>query len=94
MLAKEAAERKLSYLTAAVETGLGTPSVFQAMKDREAEIRTLESQLRAFNEPLEQRLAVIPTWVRQQLEDAAALLLGGMPRCSPASANDDRPSLS
>jgi hypothetical protein len=48
--------------------------VFQAIKDRESEIRALESQQTALNEPVEDRLAVIPSWVCRQLEDTAGLL--------------------
>lgn len=72
--AKTTAEQKLQNLIAAVEAGAGTPTIFQAIKDREAEIHGLEAQRAALDEPLEQRLAVIPTWVRQQLEDVASLL--------------------
>jgi hypothetical protein len=72
--AKEAAERKLRNLIAAVEDGVQTPAVLRAIREREAEIVSLARQLAAAEEPLDNRLTVIPTWVRQQLEDAAGLL--------------------
>jgi len=72
--AKTIAEQKLHNLVAAVEDGAGAATVFQAIREREAEIRALETNRVALDEPLEQRLAVIPTWVRQQLQDAAGVL--------------------
>ena len=53
--------------------------VFQAIRDREAELRVLGSQLEALAAPLEPRLAVVPTWVRQQLADAAGLISAEAP---------------
>jgi site-specific DNA recombinase len=72
--AKAAAAQKLGNPVAAVEAGLGTTTIAEAIKTREKELRALESQRAALDEPLEQRLAVVPTWVRRQLEDAAGLL--------------------
>lgn len=48
--------------------------MFAAIQDRENELRVLESQQAAIDAPLDDRLAVLPTSVRQQLEDAAGLL--------------------
>jgi hypothetical protein len=42
--------------------------------EREAEVQRFQVELEALSEPLEQKLAVMPTWVRQQLEDTAGLL--------------------
>lgn len=70
----EATRQKLTHLLAAVEAGAGTTIVYQAIKDREADLRALESQRAALATPVDQRLAVVPTWVRRQLEDAAAVL--------------------
>jgi len=72
--AKAAAEQKLRNLITAVEEGAGAPTLLSAIRAREAEIRALEAQRAALDEPLEQRLAVMPVWVRQQLEDSAGLL--------------------
>lgn len=66
--------QRLGNLLAAVEHGAGTSTVFQAIRDREAELRTIDAQLVQLEEPLEQRMAVIPGWVRAQLDDTAALL--------------------
>lgn len=71
---REEVAQKLRNLTKAVEDGLGTASIFEALKHREAELRAVDEHLSAPKEPLTERLAVIPTWVRQQLEDAAGLL--------------------
>jgi hypothetical protein len=65
---------KLQHLIAAVEADAGAPTVFQAIRDRESELRSLERELAATREPIAERLTVIPTWVRQQLEDVAGLL--------------------
>lgn len=70
----ETACQKLQHLIVAVEAGAGAPTVFKAIKDREAEIGALQRQLESLAEPVEQRLAIIPTWVKQQLQDAASLL--------------------
>ena len=71
---KTTIEQKLKHLIAAVEAGAGAPTVLQAIRDRETELIALEAKRNAFEEPLEQRLAVIPSWVRAQLADAAGLL--------------------
>jgi site-specific DNA recombinase len=68
------AREKLRNLVAAIEAGAGSPTMFQAIRDREAELGALEQHLATLDEPLSDRLAVIPTWVREQLSDAAALL--------------------
>jgi hypothetical protein len=48
--------------------------LLQAIAAQEAGIVRLQGELAAFNEPLDEKLAVMPSWVRQQLEDTAALL--------------------
>ena len=68
------ARRRLQNLVEAVEGGAGAPSLLEAMHRREEEVRRLRGELDALSEPLEQKLAVMPTWVRQQLEDTAGLL--------------------
>ena len=50
--------------------------MYDAIRAREAEVATLDAQLAEPDQPLEERLAVIPTWVRQQLEDLSDLLRG------------------
>jgi site-specific DNA recombinase len=68
------ARRRLANLVLAVEDGSGSTALLEAMKAREADVRRLEGTLSALDEPLERKLAVMPTWVRQQLEDTAGLL--------------------
>jgi DNA invertase Pin-like site-specific DNA recombinase len=68
------ARRRLGNLVDAVEGGAGAASLIEAMIEREAEVQRLHGELEALSEPLEQKLAVMPTWVRQQLEDTAGLL--------------------
>jgi site-specific DNA recombinase len=68
------ARRKLRNLVDAIEAGSGTSALFHALKAREAEIASLEAERRTLDEPLDDKLAVIPSWVRQQLEDTAGLL--------------------
>lgn len=68
------ARRRMANLVAAVEEGSGASALLEALKAREADVRRLESELERLEEPLERKLAVMPTWVRQQLEDTAALL--------------------
>ena len=49
-------------------------ALFQAIKGREDELRALDGQLAALNEPVDQRLAVVPTWVASQLRNVADLI--------------------
>jgi DNA invertase Pin-like site-specific DNA recombinase len=72
--ALSATRRRLEHLVQAIETGASAPTLLQAISTREAEMARLEAHLRALDEPLENKLAVIPSWVRQQLEDTAGLL--------------------
>jgi len=72
--AKQIAEQKLRYLVVAVERGAGTPTIFQAIAAREAEICALEAQRAALEGPIDEKLAVMPSWVKQQLADVAGLL--------------------
>ncbi len=68
------ARRRLDYLIAALETGGGSPSVLSAIKAREHDLERLEGELKTLSEPLEQKLAVMPGWVRRQVEDLVGLL--------------------
>ncbi len=68
------ARRRLQNLVQAVEEGAGGITLREALTTREAEVRRLESELTALAEPIERKLAVMPTWVRQQLQDLAGLL--------------------
>jgi hypothetical protein len=68
------ARRRLENLIAAIEEGAGGSTLRDAITSRESDVRRLETELEALAEPLERKLAVMPTWVRQQLEDVAGLL--------------------
>ncbi len=72
--ARSSAAQKLQNLVSAVEAGLGTTTIADAIRAREGEVRALDGQLAALDEPVDHRLAVVPTWVRRQLEDTAGLL--------------------
>jgi hypothetical protein len=78
--ARAVIEQKLKNLIAAVENGAGSPNIFQAIQERETELRVLDGQLAALNQPMDRRLAVIPSWVRRQLSDVANLLREGPER--------------
>lgn len=68
------ARRKLHHLIGAIEAGSTAQTLLDAVAQREAEIARLERDRQALDEPLENKLAVIPSWVRQQIEDTAGLL--------------------
>ena len=72
--ARAQAETKLRNLIAALEDGAGGAYIRTAVHQREDEIESLTRQLEALDGPLDDRLAVIPTWVRRHLEDVAGLL--------------------
>jgi site-specific DNA recombinase len=67
-------ERKLRHLVEAVEAGSSAPAILEAVEAREADITRLQAEREALDEPLDEKLAVIPSWVRQHLEDTAGLL--------------------
>jgi site-specific DNA recombinase len=68
------ARRRRAHLIHAIETGAPVVSLLEALRKREAEILRFEGELETLSEPLDQKLALMPTWVRQQLEDVVALL--------------------
>jgi DNA invertase Pin-like site-specific DNA recombinase len=72
--AREQAAQRLQRLVDAIENGVPAGTVARAIGDRQAELGRLDATLRELDEPLSQRLAVMPTWVRQQLEDLVGLL--------------------
>jgi site-specific DNA recombinase len=73
---RDDATTRLANLVTAIEAGEASSTVFQAIRSREAEITALNAEVEALQTPIEDRLAVMPTWVRQQLEDVADLLAG------------------
>jgi hypothetical protein len=68
------ADRRLRHLIDVIEAGSTAPAILQAVSGREADIARLRAELNALDELLDDKLAVIPSWVRQQLEDTAGLL--------------------
>jgi hypothetical protein len=68
------AQRRLENLVQAVENGAGATSLLEAIRLREADVQRLQAELEGLSEPLDHKLAVMPTWVRQQLENMAGLL--------------------
>jgi hypothetical protein len=49
-------------------------SLAGGIKERQAEVERLDATLQELSEPLDERLAVMPVCVRQQLEDLVGLL--------------------
>jgi hypothetical protein len=75
LVAKHAAvEDRLRNLVDAVEEGGPAPALVRAIEAREAELRTLAARLGEMEEPLRDKLAVLPGWVQRQLEDTVGLL--------------------
>lgn len=67
--------QKMRNLLAVVENGDAPATVLAAMRDREAEAARLDAELRALATPVDEgRLAVMPSWVKQQLGSVAELL--------------------
>jgi hypothetical protein len=71
---REQMRQRLARLVDAIEQGGTSAAVLTAVRDREAEVARLDALLADLAEPLHERLAVMPTWVRQQLEDVVGLL--------------------
>jgi DNA repair exonuclease SbcCD ATPase subunit len=68
--------RKLQNLIAAIEGGSDAPAaLLKAMKEREAAIKRLESQLkRELPKPVATKAPDLAPWVREQLQNLTALL--------------------
>jgi DNA invertase Pin-like site-specific DNA recombinase len=72
--AREEVEKRVQRLVEAIEHGIAPAAIAAAMNERQAELARLDCALAELAEPWHQRLAVMPAWVRQQLEDLVALL--------------------
>ena len=70
---RDAVARRLVNLIEAVETGTAFASLTEAIAAREGELRDLDCALDTAPEPPSVDLAMIPTWVRQQLADLSGL---------------------
>src|SRR5205085_9049748 len=71
---RQDAQERLQRLIDAIENGVPASSVAGAIAERQGAIARLDGAIGALSEPLHQRLAVMPTWVAQQLEDLTGLL--------------------
>ena len=74
LAARASAARKLENLVFALENGVALGSVKHAMSAREAELQRLDDELGRLSDAPALDLTVIPTWVREQLQDVAGLL--------------------
>ena len=66
--------RKLAHLVEAVEAGGGATALYQAIQQRESELTAIDDEIAALETPLDEKLAVIPTWIKKQLDDIVGLL--------------------
>ena len=80
MAERETIRRKLEHLVCAIEDGSATPALLDAIRKRERELTRLDAELTTLDEPLRDRLAVIPSWVRSQVDDVVSLLSGAPER--------------
>jgi site-specific DNA recombinase len=71
---RERAAQRLQRLVDAIENGVAASTLADAIHERQGELAALDATLCDLDAPLADRLAVMPTWVRQQLEDLVALL--------------------
>lgn len=72
--ARERAGERLQRLVRAIEDGAASQTLVAAIREREAEVASLDQQLADLSGQSDHRLAVLPTWVRQQLSDLGGLL--------------------
>jgi site-specific DNA recombinase len=72
--AREETAHRLQRLIEAIEHGVAAGTLAAAIAERQREIERLDATLAELAEPVHQRLAVMPAWVRQQMEDVAGLL--------------------
>ena len=73
--AREQASQRLQRLVDAIEQGVAPATLTDAINARQAELTRLDAELVDLgDDPLRQRLAVMPAWVGQQLVDLSTLL--------------------
>ena len=77
---RASARRRLDNLVRALEHGDAPLPVLEQIRARQAEVDALEQELAGLQEPVEERMAVSPTWVQQQLSDLADVLHEDTPR--------------
>ena len=72
---REQARQRLQRLVDAIEQGVPPGTLANAINERQADVARLDATVAGLdNDPLRQRLAVMPAWVGQQLEDLSGLL--------------------
>ena len=72
---RETVTDKIRYLLGAVESGITSTTVLEALRAREGELTTLNAEVSALDAPRDAtRLSVIPSWVKQQVADVVTLL--------------------
>jgi hypothetical protein len=72
--AREEARQRVQRLVDAIEQGVPPSTLAGAIKERQTELERLDATLQELSVPMDERLAVMPIWVRQQLEDLVGLL--------------------
>jgi DNA invertase Pin-like site-specific DNA recombinase len=72
--ARDQTQQRLQRLVEAIENGGAHATLLNAVREREAELTRLDKALVDLTEPIQERLTVIPTWVRQQLDELERLL--------------------
>jgi DNA invertase Pin-like site-specific DNA recombinase len=71
---RDTASRRLANLVRAVAEGGAMPTLLEAIARHETDVRAADDELASLLQPVEDRMVVMPAWVRQQLSDLAALL--------------------
>jgi DNA invertase Pin-like site-specific DNA recombinase len=77
---RDEAKQRLQRLIHALQEGVPASALSGEIAARQADIQRLDGTLAELDEPLQQKLAVMPNWVRQQLEDLVRHLLGAPER--------------
>jgi len=73
-MAREQAQQRVQRLIDAIENGVPPSTLAAAINERQADVARAQARLSELAESDEHRLAVIPAWVRQQLEEVVAVL--------------------
>jgi hypothetical protein len=76
LTAQETAKRRLANLVAAVADNGASPALLDGIREHEAELARLTAEVASLEEPLKDRLTVMPVWVQQQFKDLTGLLSG------------------
>jgi hypothetical protein len=72
---RDAIAQKIRHLVAAIESGMASATVLQALSGRECELAKVDGEIAVLHVPVDaRRVTVIPNWVKQQVTDLVALL--------------------